>query len=309
MRPEGAPQGAPPVGRGNRGKRFVFTLNNYTESEWNLAENGDYPCLTHLIVAQEVGESGTPHLQGYLEFKDRVLVTQVRRRVPFLSRAAIFVAKGTRRQNFDYCTKQNGLRREIGDFGAEVTRSDLQRIRELIDAGVPELEIAEKYFSRWCTYRRAFREYRDLRCTYSLSSLRTNLEVIVYFGPPGSGKTRRVYEEEKELYVWPGGRWFDGYVGQEAVLFDDYDGSQIPFRLLLRVIDIYPITLEVKGGHIYWYPKRIYFTSNVAPQNWYEREDFAPLQRRFTRVERVVLDAGGDSRVEHLGAQPGAAEL
>ena len=50
-------------------KKWAFTYNNYTENEYSsiievLKEKCDVA-----IVGKEIAESGTPHLQGYCEFK------------------------------------------------------------------------------------------------------------------------------------------------------------------------------------------------------------------------------------------------
>lgn len=47
-------------------KHWVFTLNNYTEQ--NILALRNDSSIKRLSMQEEVGESGTPHLQGYLEF-------------------------------------------------------------------------------------------------------------------------------------------------------------------------------------------------------------------------------------------------
>lgn len=272
----------PERGRGGEGRRFCFTLNNPTDDELNvLTATRAEGRLKRGIGGLEVGESGTPHIQGYLEIGAKWRFNRLRREYVFLQRAAIFVAKGSRSENYRYCSKGNNVLWQVGDFAEPERRSDLEGVRASIDGGLSEVAIAEQSFSLWCQYRRAFREYRILRATAIRDEPPT---VSVFFGPPGSGKTRTAYERDPGLWSWPGGKWFDGYELQDAVLFDDFDGSELPFRFLLRILDRYPIQVEVKGGHVPWRPKRIYFTSNLPPTHWYPGQDYAPLGRRITEV-------------------------
>lgn len=50
---------------------WVFTLNNYTEEEETLALALPWGWHepSYGVIGKEVGESGTPHFQGYLYFK------------------------------------------------------------------------------------------------------------------------------------------------------------------------------------------------------------------------------------------------
>ena len=59
-----------------------------------------------MVYGREVGESKTPHLQGYLQLSQRSTVGKVR---AFLPGAHISGARGSYQQNFDYFTKD-------GDF-------------------------------------------------------------------------------------------------------------------------------------------------------------------------------------------------
>lgn len=57
---------------------------------------------------------------------------------------------------------------------------------------------------------------------------------------------------------------------------------------LLRLTDIYPYTVEVKGAVVDWCPKYIFVTCPVSPRVMYadSSEDITQLLRRITRVHR-----------------------
>lgn len=84
-------------------RKWCFTLNNYTEKEYENIKNyiGD---KKYYVVGKEIGEEGTPHLQGYVEHKQAIKFSTLKN---VCNRLHIEKAKGTKEQNFDYCTKDN----------------------------------------------------------------------------------------------------------------------------------------------------------------------------------------------------------
>ena len=95
---------AAPVNLGSTMRRVCFTLNNYTNTEIqhivSVSEQRGYL----YCIGKEVGECGTPHLQGYLEFKSPKTFNTVKGVVGV--RAHLEKARGTRAQNLAYCTKE-----------------------------------------------------------------------------------------------------------------------------------------------------------------------------------------------------------
>lgn len=86
--------------------RWVFTLNNpTTDDKDNVASLGsDLSRIKYLVVGREVGDNGTPHLQGFVVFSG----VHSRARVSgFLPRAHLETARGTSKQASDYCKKDN----------------------------------------------------------------------------------------------------------------------------------------------------------------------------------------------------------
>ena len=50
-------------------KKWCFTLNNWQKDEFEAFSSIVPEFCTFAICGSEVGESGTPHLQGFVEFK------------------------------------------------------------------------------------------------------------------------------------------------------------------------------------------------------------------------------------------------
>jgi hypothetical protein len=275
-----------PNARNARSKGWCFTLNQFLPDEvLALRSFARGSSCTYMVFGREVGESGTRHLQGYLHLANRQRLSWLKNRVS--QRAHFEIRRGTVLEASQYCKKDG----DFEEFGTAPTvtqgeRTDLEKIKEEIRQGATELEIAENHFSKWVIYRRSFDRYRSLlQQPRDFAS-----EVYVYWGDTGTGKTRKVFESEPDLWIAPDNQlqWFDGYHGQEAVLFDDFVSvKNTRFGFLLQLLDRYPLQVPVKGGFVNWRPRRIYFTSNLAPGEWYtgaNEQQLAALRRRFNEV-------------------------
>lgn len=116
--------------------------------------------------------------------------------------------------------------------------------------------------------------------------LERDIKVIVYFGPPGIGKSHKVLMENKKVFKIPiqqqKSMWFDGYCGQKVVLFDDFKGK-IALDNWLQITDKWPVTVPVKGSYTYFEPEIIYVCSNSHPDTWYDWVGRPELRGAFWR--------------------------
>lgn len=95
-------------------KRWCFTLNNYTND--NVVElNSYFSSNSSYIMAEEVGESGTSHLQGYVEMKSKIRFTALKK---VNDKLHLEKAKKNRDLNVKYCMKEDG--KKYGDLVPEV---------------------------------------------------------------------------------------------------------------------------------------------------------------------------------------------
>lgn len=89
-----------------RARAFCFTWNNY-DGVPTLATFGGN--ARYLVYGHEVGDGGTPHLQGYVYFNNAVSFSSVLRALP---EAHFEIARGSFDQNLAYCTKDDNWEEE-----------------------------------------------------------------------------------------------------------------------------------------------------------------------------------------------------
>lgn len=267
--------------RARRSRRWVFTLNNYTQNDEIKLQHspGSSEWISYCLYGRERGLNNTPHLQGVLFLRQPKSLQGIKDALQ-LPTLHLEIMQGPPRAAINYC-KKDGDVSEWGTPPAQGRRSDLEQIRKEIMEGAEEKEIADSYFTRWVVYRRSFKRYKQL------CQEKRNFKSQTYYiyGTTGTGKTRCVHEKEENLWVWPGGDWFDGYEGHDAALFDDFR-SGFKYSFALRLLDRYAMDVPIKGGHTNWCPKRIYITSNILPlEQWPNlAESKQPFIRRLDHI-------------------------
>lgn len=259
-------------------KNWVFTLNNPETA--TLPATLPYKFITWQA---ETGENGTPHLQGYVIFETKKTLTAVKSLLP---RAHWEVRKGTHDEAVAYCNKVDTRSDGPWTYGIPPQpgkRTDLEDVAKLIQTGSTLQQVAEIYPVQFIKYHRGFTALK-LALTKPRSDPPT---VIVYYGPTGTGKSHRAQQTDPDPYWLPQGKWFDNYFGQETCIIDEFYGW-LPYAFLLRLLDRYPMLVETKGGHVQFVSRRIIFTSNKPPWEWYSSScDSAPLCRRINEIYAV----------------------
>nr|WAE42552.1 MAG: replication associated protein [Cressdnaviricota sp.] len=132
-----------------------------------------------------------------------------------------------------------------------------------------------------------------IRCYNQLSRISADFsrptpierEVFVFWGPTGTGKSRRAWDEAGvDAYPKdPCTKWWCGYRGHQTVVIDEFRGL-IGISHLLRWFDRYPVSVELKGSSTPFKATRIFITSNIDPAGWFPDLDpltYAALSRRL----------------------------
>jgi len=237
-----------------------------------------------MIYGKEVGESGTPHLQGYVEYKNPRDMTAVKKMLG--SRVHLEKAMGTAKQASDYCKKE-GKYTERGTMSVGAGhRSDLDTLGMRVLSGEKPEKIAEDNPGAYIKYHRGL---QALANTLPSPKWR-DVKVLVYYGPTGSGKTRTAMSlEHGDVFKMNtntnGTLWFDGYRGERVLLLDDYYGW-IKHGELLTLLDGYPYRCQLKGSFTWAQWTTVVITSNKPPQEWYAQGLNPALARRLTQVRK-----------------------
>lgn len=92
----------PPLREVKSSRRWCMTLNNYSAEEYTLCLDTFSRRKMDYIIGKEVGESGTPHLQMYIEAKSPIQFNSLKR---ICNRMHIEKARGKREENIAYCSK------------------------------------------------------------------------------------------------------------------------------------------------------------------------------------------------------------
>lgn len=275
-------------------KYYCLTINN-----WNQEDLDTFPRyleegkITYFIVGQEVGESGTRHLQAYFELPRRLRLG----RVKLLWPTGHFEARrGSAEQARDYCKKDNNfleggtLSRETSRQGA---RADLIRVGRAIIDGVPIRDIARTDPDMFIRYHRGMQELFNIAVVRHQTSdfhgpWRWNIEVTgthIFWGDSGLGKT----EYAKSLLPTA---LFVTHLDQltqydpsvyEGIIFDDMSFAHLPREAQIHLVDQdndRNMHVRYRTAHIPRNTRKI-FTTNIFAGRIFLTEDQA-IRRRVT---------------------------
>lgn len=238
-------------------KHWCFTLNNYNEEDRKAILAWEH--TSYCIVGKEVGDSGTPHLQGYVRFKTKKRFTALKKLLPT---AHWEVAKGNPRQNYEYCSKEGDFE-ETGELPISKAGKTCQEryahawqcaVEGNLDDIDPDIRL------------RHYRTLQQVMCDHMEPIPRLpETSGMWIFGPTGSGKStlaRKIGEEAGGYYLKACNKWWDGYAGEDVVIIEDIDPNHACLGHHIKLwCDSHDFIAEKKGTSIRIRPKKVIITS------------------------------------------------
>jgi len=285
---------------GVKRRDWVFTLNNYTVEQVEHVKGIE---CKYLVFGKEVGESGTPHLQGYIYFKNSRAFNGVKSLFP--QSVHLEAAIASTEKNILYCKKGAQPKAEYeldGKNGLNYGRD-----ADVFEKGDKPLSQKDKGDCEVERYEEAKRAAMAgnlddipgdifVRCYNTLVRIKKDYmdkpvdlgDVcgVWIYGPAGVGKSRKARAEYPNSYDKMCNKWWDGYQGEKYALIDDFgkDHSVLGHHLK-RWADRYSFIAENKGGAINIRPDVIVVTSQYSiEQIWEDQETRDALNRRFKVV-------------------------
>lgn len=256
-----------------QGRAWCFTVNNFSEDDVRLIRRLQSDTkVRYVVLQQEVASTGTNHLQGYIEFfrprRLQVVRKLISPRVHWEKRC------GTQADAIAYCKKVesrvvDGVRIEFGTPARSKISVDLVS-SVLAGASMKDLalDFPRQFMNNSVGIKALKEQIVDVR--------KWQMEVIVFWGKTGTGKTFTAWQRWPEAYSvsWPIGSnwWWENYDGEETVICDEF-ASQVKLQKMLRFLDRTPFRVFYKGGSTQFRSKRIVLISNFEPKLWYSKCD------------------------------------
>jgi len=289
--------------RDQQARKWQITLNNPLDKGFTRdrikAELHRLKSLIYWCIADEVGaEEETPHVHIFIVCSSSVRFSTLQKL--FDSKAHLERCNGSNEQNRDYVSKEGStdfeewgtMPPDRAGFGVEAV------IIERIQDGATNAEILYEFPQ----FLRGLRDVEHVRQTLRAEEYRNkwrDLENVYIFGATGTGKTSFVMEGCGYGNVYAVNNYknpFDGYTGENVILFDEFTGAGISLTELNQILDGYPLRLRARFQDKQACHERTFIVSNLDLRQQYAVDQYqcpeiwAAFLRRIHKVIRFMPD-------------------
>lgn len=279
----------------SQARNWCWTIHLAEENndESSVLDLSPADCRYSVWQLERCPTTGRLHFQGYSEFRGAKRLRGVKH---FLGHPTAHCERrnGPRLAAITYCKKSDTRVAGPWEIGsADVTpgrRTDLNELAEQIQLGKSLSEVRRDDPVNYIKYRKGIESLVFATGKEKSKEFRS-VEVLVYWGDAGSGKTRAAVENASDYYILDQGErvWFDGYEGETTLIIDDFYGW-IKYGQLLRILDGYQYRCEIKGGFTYAMWTKVIITSNKEPVEWYAVGLTPALERRITETIHYEIE-------------------
>lgn len=302
----------------SRSRKWQITINNPQEKGFTHEKIKElikeFKSLVYWCMSDEVGENGTYHTHLYLHNSNALRFSTLKKR---FEGAHFEMASGTASQNKDYVFKEGkwlddkkadtNLRdthEEGGDVPIERQgqRNDLIDLYDMIKAGFDNYSIIEENPNFMFDIDKIERARQVVKENEYRKTFR-NLHVTYVYGRTKTGKTRSVMEKygyENVYRVTDYDHPFDGYKGQDVLVFEEFRSS-LKVQDMLNYLDGYPLELPCRYANKVACFTKVYIITNISLNDQYssvqryQGETWQALLRRINEVK--VFNSSEDVKI------------
>jgi hypothetical protein len=239
----------------SKARSFTFTRNN---PEDHHAED-ECECK-YMVYGNEVGESGTPHRQGTIQFKNPRAEKGVRE---LLKGAHVEICKDLQ-ASIKYCKKdgkfvERGTAPLTSKAAGDAEKDRWEKIKAAGRQGPDAWEDlpAKDYVQHKKFLEREYDAQTKKRKFETMDYHDKDTPHVWCYGESGTGKSRFYREKYPDAYLKMCNKWWDGYQDEETVIIEDLDSKHDVLGHHLKIWgDRYPFLAERKGGAMKIRPKR-----------------------------------------------------
>lgn len=294
-------------------RKWLLTFNNPEKYEMDhdniRAALSTVKDITYWCMCDEIGEEGTYHTHLFLYRKNPMRFSMVKNKFP---PAHIDYCRGTCQENRDYVRKEGkhkdtdkaetnlpGTFEEFGDCPIEEQgkRTDLTQLYGMVKDGMSNYEILESDPAYMLQIDKIEHCRQVIREEEFKNKFR-ELTVEYWFGDPGIGKSRTIMTTygfpnvyRVTSYKYP----FDGYHGEDVIVFEDFHDS-LRIHDMLGYLDGYPLELPCRYRNKIACYTKVFITSNVPFDDQYRDiyrnypKTFEAFRRRINSIREFKKD-------------------
>lgn len=250
--------------------------------------------VTYIVYKKELcPKTSREHWQGYVELRRQLAASTLKRIITPGRNDTHFQERypdATAADNIAYVKKEETAIGPVVEYGQPNNpgrRRDIEFIVDELRRGVRTDDTAH------LTYElRHGSSYNMIRNRYVKPPPRPDIHIYIFQGGPGSGKSYVAPQLWPEAYYAEDHEtgYFDNYEGQEVIVFQEF-ACRFPYRVLLQLLDRYPLRIRKRYGTVPIYAKTVVFTTNFDSKSWYvtrRDSDTSALQRRLKDFATII---------------------
>lgn len=290
-------------------RKWQITINNPMDKGYSHDKLKEIlstmKSVVYWCMADEIGENNTYHTHLYLQGRGGINFSTIKKR---FDGGHFEMAKGTAMQNREYVSKTgkwekdkkhetcvDGTFEECGEMPVERqgARNDLADIYSMVKQGMTNYQIVEQVpdvmfrLDKLEIVRQAIRDEE-------FAERWRELHVEYIHGDTGVGKTRSVMETYGYRNVYRVTDYqhpFDGYMGQDVILFEEFRSS-ISLGDMLKYLDGYPVVLPCRYANRQACFTKVFIITNIPLIEQYKniQHDFPKDFKAFLRRIHVVKE-------------------